>query len=64
MAEAIDRSHGEILRRFSHAVSDIVDNLVFGLGQRDKVYGIEQVEVYQIMECPAGSDKLLQLISS
>jgi hypothetical protein len=61
---AIDKSHGAILRRFGDAVSDIVDNLVFGTGQGDKVYGIEQVELSRVMDCRAGSDELLQLISS
>ena len=64
LVEAIDEAHGDIVRRFSHSVSAIVDDLVYGSTGRGGSYKVEQVEAVQIANCRGRSNELLQLISN
>jgi len=59
----LDRSQGDSLRRFSRAVSHIIESVLQGRVGESEVFPIEKVEEGKILELPKGSDSLLHLIS-
>jgi hypothetical protein len=59
----LDRSQGDSLRRFSRAVSPIVESVLQGRVEESEVFPIEHVQKEKILELPKGSDALLHLIS-
>ena len=59
----LDKSQGGILRKFSVAVSPIVERLVVGTRQQHEPIRLETVQVSEVLRLPKGSHELLSLLS-
>jgi hypothetical protein len=60
----VNKAQGDMIRKFSLAVEDIVLSIFNGTLPSLSKFPIENVERGQILSQPKGSDELLKLLSS